>query len=936
MSTHRKQTHIAVVGVRALFPGSTDSRCFWNDILAGKDLITDVPASHWLIEDYYDPDPKALDKTYSKRGGFLGSVDFDPLEFGLPPTIVPATDSAQILALIVAQKVLDDASQGQFSKMDRERISVLLGVTSAQELLGSMVSRLQKPVWLKALRESGIPETEAQDICLKIAKSYTPWQESSFPGLLGNVVAGRIANRFDLRGTNAVTDAACASSLAAVSMGINELQLGQSDLVITGGVDAMNDIFMYLCFSKTPALSPSGDCRPFSDTADGTLLGEGIAMLALKRLEDAEREGDRIYSVITGIGSASDGRANSVYAPLPEGQARSLRRAYEVAGYGPETVELVEAHGTGTKAGDAAEFSGLKLAFGGARPDNQWCALGTVKSQIGHTKAAAGAAGLFKAVMALHHKVLPPTIKVDRPNPKLEIEKSPFYLNTQRRPWIRDNQHPRRASVSSFGFGGSNFHVALEEYVPKSNGKQAWRLRTVPTELVLISAATPAALVTKAKELASSTKELQFIARESQLSFSSKDAARLAVVASSLQDLSEKLNGAASSLEKAPGTAYSTPTGVHYATGAADAGQVAFLYPGQGSQYVGMGAEAAMAFDAARKAWDDAAALPFGNERLHDVVFPVPVFTDADREAQQKKLTQTEWAQPALGVHSQSLENVLHQVGVSASCVAGHSFGEVAALHQAGVIDAASLVKVARKRGELMRDASAVPGAMTAVAKSIDEVKAAVAASGANVVVANHNSPTQVVLSGSVEEITKVEAALSAKGMTAKRLPVATAFHSPLVAGSSAPFRTFLEGVTFSAPKLDVYGNATAAVYGKDAREQLAAQLAQPVRFVEQIEAMYARGVRTFVEVGAGSVLTELVGRILGDRPHRAVSLDRKGKHGVTTLQEGLGRLAIAGVSMNLAPLWEPYQPASDKPAKKPAMTMPINGANTEIGRAHV
>ena len=928
MATHRKQTPIAVVGVSALFPGSSDSRGFWTDILAGKDLITDVPSSHWLIEDYYDADPKALDKTYSKRGGFLGSVDFDPLEFGLPPTIVPATDSAQILALIVAQKVLDDASQGQFSKMDRERISVLLGVTSAQELLGSMVSRLQKPVWLKALRESGIPETEAQDICLKIAKSYTPWQESSFPGLLGNVVAGRIANRFDLRGTNAVTDAACASSLAAVSMGINELQLGQSDLVITGGVDAMNDIFMYLCFSKTPALSPTGDCKPFSDTADGTLLGEGIAMVALKRLEDAERDGDRIYSVITGIGSASDGRANSVYAPLPEGQARSLRRAYEVAGYGPETVELVEAHGTGTKAGDAAEFAGLKLAFTGSRPDNQWCALGTVKSQIGHTKAAAGAAGLFKAIMALHHKVLPPTIKVDRPNPKLEIEKSPFYLNTQRRPWIRDSKHPRRASVSSFGFGGSNFHVALEEYIPAGKGKESWRLRTVPTELVLISAGTPAELGAKCKTLAGSKKDLQFIARETQLSFSMKDAARLAVMVTS-SDFAEKLNAAAASIEKAPGTAYSSPSGTHYVTGPADAGQVAFLFPGQGSQYVGMGAEAAMAFDAARKAWDDAANLPFGGERLHDVVFPRPVFTDADRELQQKKLTQTEWAQPALGVHSQSLANVLHQVGVKPSCVAGHSFGEVSALHEAGAIDAASLVKVARKRGELMRDASATPGAMTAVAKTIDEVKAAVAASGANVVVANHNSPTQVVLSGSVEEITKVEAALAAKGMTAKRLPVSTAFHSPLVAGSSAPFRTFLEGVTFNAPKLDVYGNATAAVYGRDMREQVSAQLAQPVRFVEEIEAMYARGVRTFVEVGAGSVLTELVGRILGDRPHRAVSLDRKGKHGVTTLQEGLGRLAIAGVSMNLAPLWEQFQPESDKPAKKPAMTMPINGANT-------
>ncbi|MBK8695138.1 MAG: hypothetical protein IPN17_23390 [Deltaproteobacteria bacterium] len=323
-------------------------------------------------------------------------------------------------------------------------------------------------MWLKALREPGSPRRRPAS---SQHRQLRPWQESTFPGPARQRGRRRIANRFDLRGTNAVTDAACASSMAAISMGINELALGQSDVVITGGVDTLNDIFMYMCFSKTPALSPTGDCRPFSDQADGTILGEGLGMVALKRLDDAERDGDRVYAVVRGVGTSSDGRSKSVYAPVPEGQAEALRRAYKQAGYGPETVELIEAHGTATKAGDAAEFEGLKIAFGESGRDRQWCALGSVKSQIGHTKAAAGAAGLFKAVMALHHKVLPPTIKVDKPNPKLELEKSPFYLNTQRRPWIRDGAHPRRASVSSFGFGGSNFHVALEEYEgPRAEG----------------------------------------------------------------------------------------------------------------------------------------------------------------------------------------------------------------------------------------------------------------------------------------------------------------------------------------------------------------------------------------------------------------------------------------------------------------------------------
>ena len=303
MSERRaRQVPIAVVGVSALFPGSPDENGFWRDILAGRDLIRDVPPSHWLIEDYYDADPAAPDKTYARRGAFLDPVPFDTLGFGVPPSIVPATDTVQLLALIVAQRVLEDAARGQFAALPRERIGVILGVTSGQELLSTMASRMQRPVWVKALREAGIPESQVGAICDRIAASYVPWQESTFPGLLGNVVAGRIANRFDLGGTNCVTDAACASTFSAVSMAVNELALGQADLVITGGVDTLNDIFMYMCFSKTPALSRTGDCRPFSDEADGTMLGEGLAMVALKRLDDAEAAGDRIYAVLRGRG----------------------------------------------------------------------------------------------------------------------------------------------------------------------------------------------------------------------------------------------------------------------------------------------------------------------------------------------------------------------------------------------------------------------------------------------------------------------------------------------------------------------------------------------------------------------------------------------------------------------------------------------------------
>ncbi|HRI07736.1 MAG TPA: beta-ketoacyl synthase N-terminal-like domain-containing protein, partial [Nannocystaceae bacterium] len=338
-----KSTPIAVVGVSALFPGALTTASFWQDILAGRDRLTDVPRTHWLAGDYFDPRPGTPDKVCTTRGGFLSGVDFDPLEFGLPPNIAQATDTAQLLSLIVAKRALAEATRGRFESIDRSRISVVLGVASATELVAHMSGRLQIPVAQRAMRAAGLDEADIARVSEVLAGCYVPWQESTFPGLLGNVVAGRIANRLDLGGTNTVVDAACASSLAAVDIAANELALGRADLVLTGGVDTLNDILMFMCFAQTGALSPTGDCRPFSDDSDGTMLGEGIGIVALKRLEDAERDGDAIYAVIRGVGTSSDGRSKSIYAPAPEGQARALERAYARAGYGPETVELVEA-----------------------------------------------------------------------------------------------------------------------------------------------------------------------------------------------------------------------------------------------------------------------------------------------------------------------------------------------------------------------------------------------------------------------------------------------------------------------------------------------------------------------------------------------------------------------------------------------------------------
>ncbi|MFJ7996123.1 SDR family NAD(P)-dependent oxidoreductase [Streptomyces sp. NPDC096310] len=924
-----RQVPVAVVGVGALAPGAKDAAGYWRIVTGGRDLMTEVPASRWLVEDHYDPDPAAPDKTYARRGAFLPEIDFDPMAYGTPPTSLSTTDTSQLLALMVADQVLTDA--GGLRGMDRDRVGVVLGV-SALELLPHMYARTERPVWFKALRESGLPEAEARAVCDRISAHYTPWRESTFPGLLSNVVAGRIANRFDLHGTNHTTDAACASSLAALSTAVGELALGRADLVISGGVDTSNGIGMFLSFSKTPALSRSGDCRPLSDAADGTMLGEAVIMYALKRLSDAERDGDRVHAVVRGIGASSDGRSSAIYAPLPEGQARALRRAYEQAGYGPGTVELVEAHGTGTKAGDTAELAALNEVFGASgRKDGQWCAIGSVKSQIGHTKCAAGAAGLLKAVMALHHKVLPPTIKVDRPNPAAAAPEGPFYVNTEARPWVRPAGHPRRASVSSFGFGGSNFHVTLEEYVPSGTpGRPAPRHRSAPSELVLFSGASPSALVAPD---AGGSRSLAALARESHSAFSPTAPVRLAVVASGVEELRDKYARALALIRQRPGTAFSTPTGVRYASGTPMPGRIGFLFPGQGSQYVGMGAELAMLAPAAQTVWDERGGTGFDGLPLHRVVFPPPAFSDEERAAQRELLAATEWAQPALAVHALALLEVVRSLGLRPDRVAGHSFGELVALHCAGVLDAASLITVARRRGELMRDVAATPGAMLAVATDRARV-AAVLAGGrlGDLWPANHNSPVQTVLSGTAEAVARAERVFAAEGVGTRRLTTATAFHSPLVAPAREPLAAFLRTVPLTEPRIEVYGNADAAPYPAspdEVRRRIADHLASPVLFQDQIEAMYAAGVRTFVEVGAGTALTGLVGQILGDRDHAAVPLDRPGRSGISTLHTALGELAVRGVPLDLEPLWAPYaSPATPTKERGPRMTVKISGAN--------
>jgi len=925
---------LAIVGIGSLFPQASDSGTFWSNIKNGTDAITEVPETHWRSDDYFDANPKSPDKVYAKCGGFLAPVDFNPMEYGILPNALEAIDTSQLLGLVAVEQALKDAGYTTQREFDRDRVSVIIGVTGTLELVVPLGARLGHPRWREALKDAGIADNLAEDVMQRISDSYVPWQENSFPGLLGNVVAGRISKHFNFGGTNCVCDAACGSSLSALNLAALELETGRADMVVTGGIDTFNDIFMYTCFSKTPALSPSGHARPFDAASDGTTLGEGLGIVVVKRLADAERDGDKIYAVIKGIGASSDGKGSAIYEPSAAGQQKALRRAYAAGGIDPATIELIEAHGTGTRVGDAVEVTALRGVFGEA--DTPWCALGSIKSQIGHTKAAAGAAGLIKAALALHHKTLPPTIKVTAPQEAVTKGQTPFYVNTEVRPWVPRGDHPRRAGVSALGFGGSNFHCLLEEYGPHKAAAD-WQ---GDVQLVAFSGADEAALevALNAFPAAAAWDDLRLAADRSRQAFDPQQPCRLALVFDRGGKPAAQVKTALAMLQSQRGkSAWQTPDGSCFASGPV-AGPLGMLFPGQGAQYPGMLRDLAIQFPQFLQAFVEAdrafAANSGGQERLVDLVYPRPAFDQAGREHADELLRATEVAQPALGAVSLGARAVLADFGVDAEVFAGHSYGELTALCAAGYYDSAALHALSRLRGELMAAGEGDRGSMLAVSAPLAQIETFLAETGLKLVLANRNTPQQGVLSGATAEIERAVTLLEERGLRGKRLAVAAAFHSELVADASGPFGERLQAIAFSKPTARVFANTTGQAYpataGK-ARELLASQIARPVEFVAEIEAMYAAGIRTFLEVGPGARLTGMVKAILGDQPHQAVAIDASAgkRSGIHDLGRALAQLAVLGYGVALD-RWDAGYAAS-RPrtvGKKPGMSVPLSGAN--------
>ncbi|WP_321492661.1 beta-ketoacyl synthase N-terminal-like domain-containing protein [uncultured Desulfobacter sp.] len=937
---------IAIIGMGCIFPESRNLKEFWKLIFNGVDAITDIPEeTHWRLKDYFNEDPSCPDHTYCSRGGFLPDIAFDPLTYGIPPKNIDATDTSQLLGLEVVRMALADAGYpAGHVHLKEKRVNVIIGVTGTQELVIPLGARLGHPFWKNALDAAGIAPDKKASILKMISDSYVSWQENSFPGLLGNVVAGRIANRMDLSGTNTVCDAACASSFSAIHTAMMELETGRCDMSITGGVDTLNDIFMHMCFSKTGVLSHTSDARPFSKDADGTVLGEGIGLLVLKRLEDARRDKDRIYAVIKGMGTSSDGRTSAIYAPEAKGQIRALENAYSHAGILPESVGLIEAHGTGTRVGDKVEFTALKEFF--HNKPTASTALGSVKSMIGHSKAAAGAAGIIKAALALHHKIIPPTLKAQTPDPDLDIQNSPFYLNQVSRPWVGNDRIKslRSSGVSAFGFGGSNFHAVLEEYSEQKTDI-SW---DGSVQILALSAESKEAVVEKLDAIVDTIKAYdardravfsQAIAWQASLSrkaFVSNHDVRLLILLTDQDDIFERLTQAKLVLTDSQ----PAKPPVFLGKGSAS-GKLGFLFPGQGSQYTGMAGQIMSIFPESLEILGMAQTYVSSTDAglkddvpLDAYMYPSPEYA-MDKKAAEEALRQTRIAQPAIGTVSLAMLEILSRFKVVPHMTCGHSYGELCALYAAGWIDAKTCLELSAARGNFMAKAgqsAGDSGSMLAIQAPIEKIEALIEEEKLDLVLANRNSLSQGVLSGETRHILKAEEICKIRRMRAIKLPVAAAFHSRLVADAAAPFNELTRKAAVTPTPIKVLSNTTGSPYPGDpaqAQDLLGQQLMHPVDFIGNIKQMHEQGVDTFVEIGPKSVLCSLAKSILKDQDVQTIALDKSmgksaGKNsGIQDLAVGLCAIAAAGHPVDLS-AWEED---ATRPEPKKLVIM-LNGAN--------
>ncbi|WP_344446665.1 type I polyketide synthase, partial [Kitasatospora nipponensis] len=843
---------IAIVAMACRLPGGVGSpEDLWQLVTDGVDAIGEFPTDRgWDLAALYDPDPDRPGTSYTRHGGFLDTTaDFDADFFGISPREALATDPQHRLLLETAWEAFERAGIDP-GLLRGSRTAVFAGIAG-----GDYTPRLHD----------------------------APGELEGYLGIggLDSVASGRISYTFGFEGPAVTVDTACSSSLVALHLAAQSLRSGESDLALAGGVSVMASPQGFVEFARQRGLSADGRCRAFGAGADGTGWAEGVGLLLVERLSDAQRSGHPVLAVLRGSAVNQDGASNGLTAPSGPAQQRVIREALAAARLATSDVQAMEAHGTGTRLGDPIEAQALLATYGQDREPGRPLLLGSLKSNIGHTQAAAGVAGVIKMVQAIRHGVLPRTLHAEQPTPYVDWSAGAVELLTEARPWPQV-AGPRRAAVSAFGASGTNAHVIIEQAPDREPATE----EPGPDPVVLplaFSARTPQALRAQAVRLADLLRDRPEL-RPADLAHSL--AAGRAVLDERAVVLAADRPGLLAGLDAVAGGGGRTGS-------AAAAGKLAFLFAGQGSQRIGMGRELVQhypAFAAAFGAVELELGLPLG-----EVI------------ASGEGLDETGWTQPALFAVEVALFRLLESWGVRPDFLAGHSIGELAAAHVAGVLSLPDAAKLVASRAWLMQ---ALPsgGAMVALQATEDEVRAVLPATGVDI--AAINGPASLVVSGEEEQVLALARSFAEQGRRTRRLRVSHAFHSARMDAMLAEFRAVARSLSYAPPTVPVVSTLTgrlASTQELTDPEYWVRQVREAVRFADAVVTLETEGVTTFVELGADGTLSGLTRQTLPDTV--AVPVLREGHPQATTAVGALAEIQLHGHRVDWTALLAPARP---------------------------
>ena len=857
-------TPIAIVGMACVYPDARSPKELWDNVLAQRRAFRSIPSERLCHQDYYSADHLAPDMTYATEAALIEGYEFDRVAFRVVGSTYRAADLAHWLALDVAAQALADAGFPDGDHLPRQTTGVLLGNTLTGEVSRANTLRLRWP-YVRRVVDAGLKQHGwSQDqraaffetLEVQYKAPFPPVGEETLAGGLSNTIAGRICNQWDLKGGGYTVDGACASSLLAVASACSALAEGDLDVALAGGVDLSLDPFELVGFSKTGALAPE-EMRIYDARSAGFWPGEGCGWVVLMRLADVLAQHRRRYAVIRGWGISSDGHGG-ITRPEMDGQVQALRRAYRRAGCAIDTVTYCEGHGTGTKVGDSIELKVLSHARREVNPQAPPAAIGSIKANIGHTKAAAGVAGLIKAALAIHHQIIPPTTGCAQPHP--ELEGTAPALRILKEPELWPAHRPLRASVSAMGFGGINAHLVLEGIATERRTaftpeEQALTNSVQDAELFLFEGASIPSLIQQAAQLGHFARRISraeltdlSVGLEKRLEHGTF---RGAVVAGTPTELAERLELLQLRLASGATSHLDTVNGVFLGE-LKSSPRIGFLFPGQGSPGYLDGGLYGRRF-------------PFIRELYQRSSWPV------DRGS-----ISTDVAQPAIVTASLAGLAVLNRLGITADIAVGHSLGELTAYHWAGACDEDTVLGLARIRGKAMAELGSPTGAMAAIEAAGESVHRLI--NGEPVIIAGYNSPRQTVISGESSAIGAVMSRAQERGFHAVKLPVSHAFHTPLVSGATALLAGHLNRTALARLQRKVFSTVTGNLLkpDEDLRSLLCRQVTSPVRFMESLGAalgldspghaphaglpnVRSNPVDLWIEVGPGQVLSDLL-----------------------------------------------------------------------------